>query len=218
MASLPPILILLAALLGMGGPAAPSMSTRVTVIVHTLDGHPDAGLALTVEDAAGQTTTRTTDAQGMAEVVIAGPTVWLRQGTTAAGVAVQLDRNTADGGLRFPLDGTPLVLGFARDGTLLFRVPAALDNPAFPDGVPDATALAALPSATAGAAVSVPVPTADVPAGADDPQRADPKAPASGTGWFWGIVAGCILAGVGLGLGVWALARRRTPPRPQGGR
>ncbi|NNJ12207.1 hypothetical protein EKD04_017900 [Chloroflexales bacterium ZM16-3] len=224
MASLLHYIFILALVLGAWLPALPA-STPVTVIVHTLDGQPESGLTVDIVDAAGQVTTLTTDAAGQVTTIIQGPTVWLRQ-VVADGVALQLDSNTPDGGLRLPLDGTPLVLGFTRDATLLFRAPQALDNPAFPHGVPGSPAGAAAPAASEASPVpTVTADTGDATAG----DRPDPLPlprpagqPESDVGAFWPIVAGMILLGVALGRWAWTRVRRtgqpRRDPRRRGGR
>jgi hypothetical protein len=215
-------IFLLAILLGAQLPALPA-STPVTVIVHTLSGQPESGLTVDMMDAAGQATTLTTNAQGVATTIIQGPTVWLRQ-VAAGGVVLQLDSNTTDGGLRLPLDGTPLVLGFTRDDTLLFRVPEAMDNPAFPNGVPGSLAGAAEPAASEVSLVPA------VTAGAGDATAGDHSdllphpmgQPESDNGAFWLIVAGIIFLGTALGLWAWLRVRAtqqpRRDPRRRGGR
>lgn len=179
--------------------AAQEMFTAVTVIVHGLDEQPQPDLLVLIEDATGQATTLTTDVRGVTETHIVGPTIWIRRVTTADGVTLQMDSNTAEGGLRLPLDGTPLVVAFARDDTLLFRAPSVLDNPAFPNGVE-----AALVTPTAEAA------SATQTAGVAPLFIEGDTAPTEGGSMFWLIVASLVLVGVGLGLLVWARARARA--------
>ncbi|WP_322489366.1 hypothetical protein [Chloroflexus sp.] len=175
------------------------MATTVTVIIHDIDAHPQPGLVVSAEDGVGQSYTLTTDERGTAEVHIEGASIWIREIATAEGAVLQMDSNTDEGGMRFPLDGTPLIIAFARDGALLFRVPFELDDPAFPDGVPGTLSAATAgvdSTAVAGGNLSEPI----LVSGDVEPE-------AGGNRVFWLIVGGLILAGVGLGLFVWAQAR-----------
>ena len=113
---------------------AAQAATAVTVLVRDLEGEPLPDIAFTVVDAGDVEQVAVTDATGKVEVSIAGTSVWLREATGPDGSALEMDSNSIDGGLRLPLDGTPLVLGFMLDGPLLFRAPEVLDNPAFPEG------------------------------------------------------------------------------------
>lgn len=155
---------LLAAVLGVvvatGHAEAAEAATLVSILVRDLDGRPIPDISFTVVDASGQSQPAVTDAQGRVELSIAGASIWVQGATGPGSASLEMDENTAEGGLRLPLDGQPLVLGFILDGTLLFRAPAVLDNPAFPEEqAPAPTALLALtPTATLSVATSADLP------------------------------------------------------------
>jgi hypothetical protein len=161
---------LLAAALGMSvavSHVSAQVATPITILVRDLDGKPIAGIVMTVIDGSDQEQRSTTDAQGSLHLRLAGTSVWLRAAKGTDGTALEMDSNTADGGLRLPLDGTPLVLAFMLDGHLLFRAPAVLDNPAFPEMASTESALV-----VAGAATQVPtMPTSVGRAETPGPQR-----------------------------------------------
>jgi hypothetical protein len=171
--------VLLAAALGIfvatSQALAAQAATSVTVLVRDLEGEPLPDIAFTVVDAGDVEQVTVTDAKGKVEVSIVGASVWLREATGPDGSALEMDSNSIDGGLRLPLDGTPLVLGFMLDGPLLFRAPEVLDNPAFPEGE-----LLEEPVTTAvGSAASSETSEAVAPSGAPAAPTETP-APASG--------------------------------------
>lgn len=165
---------LLAAVLGIvvatAHVQAAEAATSVTILVRDLDGRPIPDISFTVLDASEQKQLVTTDDQGRVELSIVGASIWMQGATAADGASLEMDENTAEGGLRLPLDGQPLVLGFMLDGTLLFRAPAVLDNPAFPEEQALApTVQPALTPTALAAAVSAPSPVrTSIPAAETD--------------------------------------------------
>jgi hypothetical protein len=205
-------LILIPALLAVALVAAPVFAqgpASIRFIVRDSTATPRQGVTIMLDagDGRGASPYVTDDTGATQRIISPTSLVTVTQVLDRDNVPLSFEMTTLDGLLVISLSGD-LDVPWAYDGASrsVISLPRTMTNEAFPE-------LEELPEQANGQAVLAASPA---PAGTAAPLIvAGETAPeASGSGMFWLILVGLILAGVGLGLFVWVQARAARPRRP----
>lgn len=191
---------------------------RIRFVVRDATAQPQPGITIMLDAGDGRgVSAYATDATGATPfIIVPSSVVTVTRVLDRDTTPLSFEMTTLDGLLVIPLRGDLDVLwAYDRASRSVISLPRTMRNEAFPE-------LEVLPAEADGQDLARTPPPAGASGTTSVPDDSPPAAGSSGM--FWIILAGLILAGVGVGLLAWALARaarpspRRPTPRQQGRR